>query len=144
MSWGNRLLITFIVFGAGMIFLVIRSVGITTELVEPDYYQQELVYQSQLDASARATEQGPVTIDNENDTIIFSWPSQQQNKSISGEAWFYCAYDKKRDRRIPIQTDNGQMQIDRKQLKAGRYTVKLNWDDGQEQYYQENTLDIIP
>lgn len=144
MSWGNRLLITFIVFGAGMIFLVFRSMGITTELVEPDYYKQELLYQSQLDASARVREQDRVTIAKEDKSVIFSWPDQKQKKPISGEVWFYCANDKKRDRRVTINTDSGYLQIDRKQLTAGRYTIKLNWNDGQQQYYQENTLDIFP
>ena len=41
MSWGNKLLVAFIVFAAGMFYLVYRSVNTNYELVEKDYYKSE-------------------------------------------------------------------------------------------------------
>ena len=41
MNWGNKLLVTFVVFGAGMIFLVYRAVKTNYELVEKDYYKND-------------------------------------------------------------------------------------------------------
>ena len=43
MNWGNRLVIVFLVFGAGMGFLVYRSIKTNYELVETDYYKHELL-----------------------------------------------------------------------------------------------------
>lgn len=49
MNWGNRLVIVFLVFGAGMGYLVYRSMNTDFELVESDYYKQELRYQNVID-----------------------------------------------------------------------------------------------
>lgn len=54
MNWGNKLLVTFIVFGAGMGVLVYKSMNTTYELVEKDYYKKELRYQEVIDGSNRA------------------------------------------------------------------------------------------
>ena len=142
MSWGNRLLITFIVFGVGMLYLVYRATTTTFELVEPDYYNQELKYQQVLDASERSKQQGQVVVIAQSDSIRMNWPESIQGKSIQGEAWFYCAYDQKRDRKIPIETRTGTQQVGRKELFAGNYTVKLSWTDGVDRYYQETPLSI--
>ncbi len=142
MNWGNRLLVAFLIFGTGMIYLVFQSMRVQTDLVETDYYQKELNYQSELDASTRGVKIGGVQVNQTSDTIQLTWPLTQKNKKLTGEAWFYCAYNKKQDRRIPIQTMDGNMQIEKKKLNAGRYTIKLNWSDGTETFYQENTIDL--
>ena len=51
MNWGNKLLITFLVFGAGISFLVYRSMHTNFELVEKDYYKSELRYQEIIDGT---------------------------------------------------------------------------------------------
>ena len=52
MNWGNKLLVTFLAFGAGMSFLVYKS--ITTNYDRKDYYKNELCYQEVIDATQRA------------------------------------------------------------------------------------------
>ena len=54
MNWGNKLLLTFLVFAAGMGFLVYRSVTTNFELVEKDYYKEELRFQQQIDGTREA------------------------------------------------------------------------------------------
>lgn len=142
MSWGNRLLMTFIVFGVGMMYLVYRATTTTFELVEPDYYKQELQYQQVLDDSERSQQHGQVAVITQGDSIQMNWPESVQGKFLLGEAWFYCAYDQKRDRKIPIETQLGVQRIDRKELLAGNYTVKLRWTDGVDRFYQETSLSI--
>lgn len=142
MNWGNRLLIVFIVFALGMFYLVYRSVGSSSELVEADYYQQELSYQSQLDASVRGVRSGGVQVNEQHGSIELIWPSSQTRSSLKGEAWFYCAYDKNRDRRVAFETTNGHQWIDPKRMAPGRYTMKLRWNDGSNDYYQESNIAI--
>lgn len=142
MSWGNRLLITFIVFGVGMLYLVYRATNTSFELVETDYYKQELQYQQVLDASHRSQQQGQATILTQENSIQLNWPESMQGKALQGEAWFYCAYDKKHDRKIPIDAQAGVQVIDRKEILNGHYTVKLSWTDGVDHFYQETPLSI--
>ena len=97
MNWGNKLLLTFIVFGAGMMYLVYRSVNTNYELVEKDYYKSELRYQQIIDGSNRANQlQSSVKIEQTSAGIILELPQEMKEKNISGDILFYCAYDQKK------------------------------------------------
>jgi hypothetical protein len=49
MNWGYKIAITFILFGALIIFMVVKSFQQNIDLVTDDYYQEELKYQQQID-----------------------------------------------------------------------------------------------
>jgi len=56
MNWGNKLFVTFLVFGTGMGYLVYRSVKTNFDLVEKDYYKSELRYQDVIDGTNRVNQ----------------------------------------------------------------------------------------
>ena len=104
MNWGNKLLLTFIVFGAGMGYLVYRSVSTNYELVEKDYYKQELRYQQVIDGTNRVNQlSSAVKIEQTDAGIILELPQEMKEKDISGDVLFYCAYDKKKDKKFSLQ-----------------------------------------
>jgi len=145
MNWGNKLLITFIVFGTGMSFLVYRSFSTNFDLVEKDYYKKEISYQQIIDGTRMAaglsaackiiqTEQG----------ILAQLPEEMNNKIINGEIWFYCAYNAKYDKKIALTPDNnGRQLIVNALLVPGDYTVKISWKEGNTGYYMENKIVIV-
>ncbi|RYY14658.1 MAG: hypothetical protein EOO04_29865 [Chitinophagaceae bacterium] len=139
MSWGNRLLITFIIFGTGMIYLVYRSMHTEFELVEKDYYKTELAYQQVIDASKRS--QGLVSRANiaVTDSVIqLQLPDEMKNKRISGSVWFYCAYNSAQDKKLPISiNEDGLQNFPSGVLLPGSYTAKLSWEADMNHYYEE-------
>ena len=50
MSWGIRIIIFYLVFISGIIFLVVKSGQHKTALVADNYYEKELQYQQVIDA----------------------------------------------------------------------------------------------
>ena len=62
MNWGNKLLLTFLVFGGLMAYLVYRSLNTNFELVEKDYYKNELKYQQVIDGSKRISDLNPSSL----------------------------------------------------------------------------------
>lgn len=142
MNWGNRLILVFLVFGAGMGYLVYRSMNTNYELVESDYYKQELRYQNVIDEHQSANAlSAPVSIEKKDGELLLQFPEEMKNKSLSGELYFYCAYDSKKDKRLTLQTDsNGQQTIPAGTLLPGSYTVKIKWKNGEKSYYTEQTL----
>ena len=52
--WGYKIMIVYLFFVVGMVVLVIKSTMQKFELVQPDYYADELKYQTVIDASQRA------------------------------------------------------------------------------------------
>ncbi len=142
MNWGNRLILVFLVFGAGMGYLVYRSMNTNYELVESDYYKQELRYQNVIDEhnSANALS-AQVTIEKKDGEIAVQFPEEMKNKTLTGELYFYCAYDSKKDKRLTLQADsNGLQTIPGGTILPGSYTVKIKWNNGEKAYYAEQTL----
>lgn len=144
MNWGNKLLLTFLVFAAGMGFLVYRSVTTNFELVEKDYYKQELRYQQQIDGTRAANQlTTAITLEQNANGIHLQLPAEMKEKNLSGEVWFYCAYNEKQDKKFSLQTNSeGLQSFPLQELEPGNYTVKVNWKEGTNSYYAEKTMMI--
>ncbi len=145
MNWGNKLLMTFIVFGAGITYLVYRSVTANYELVEKDYYKSELHYQQVIDGSNRANAlSSPVKLEQREDTVFLQLPGEMKNKEVSGDVLFYCAYDGKKDKKFSLLiNDKGVQVFQPGTITPGNYTVKINWSTDSNNYYTEKTLTIL-
>lgn len=145
MNWGNKLLLTFIVFGIGMFYLVYRSMRTNYDLVEKDYYNQELRYQQKIDATNRTNAlQSSLVLEQTEQGVHVQLPFEMKNKTLNGDIWFYCAYDAGKDKKISLRPDsNARQLIPLQELEPGNYTVKLNWTESGQTYYAEKTLTIL-
>ncbi|MBL0337364.1 MAG: FixH family protein [Chitinophagaceae bacterium] len=144
MNWGYRLLFTFLAFGAMIGYLVIRSFGTTYELVEKDYYSNELAYQKVIDANKRTNLlQTSLTLNQTDAGITLQLPAEMKNKKVTGTVWFYCDYDQRKDFRIGLQTDTDAAQlIDVNKISPGDYLVKTTWDCDGQSYYAEKLMKV--
>lgn len=145
MNWGNKLLLTFIVFGTGMMYLVYRSVNTNYELVEKDYYKSELRYQQVIDGTNRANLlESPVKIEQSGAGITLQLPQEMKNKEIAGDVLFYCAYDQKKDKRFALQQNADGVQIfTPSAITPGSYLVKINWSSEGKNYFAEKSLTVL-
>ena len=145
MNWGNKLLITFIIFGAGIFYLVYRSMTTNFELVEKDYYKSELHYQQVIDGSNRAGAlHSPVKLEQKEDLILLQLPEEMKNKMVTGDILFYCAYDEKKDKKFRLLVNNdGEQVFQPGTITPGNYTVKINWSSDSDNYYTEKTLTVF-
>lgn len=145
MNWGNKLLLTFIVFGAGMTYLVYRSVSTNFELVEKDYYKSELRYQQVIDGTNRVNQlSSDVTIRQTDAGISLKLPDEMKEKNISGEILFYCAYDQNKDRKFSLQPGPDGVQLFHlKTILPGNYTVKITWNNEGKNYFSEKSLTVL-
>ena len=145
MNWGNKLLITFIIFGAGIFYLVYRSMTTNFELVEKDYYKSELHYQQVIDGSNRAGAlHSPVKLEQRENHILLQLPEEMKNKVVTGDVLFYCAYDEKKDKKFRLQVnDEGEQVFQTGTITPGNYTVKINWNSDSNNYYTEKTITVF-
>lgn len=145
MNWGNKLLCTFLVFGAGIGFLVYRSVNTRFELVEKDYYKSELRYQQVIDGTNRANQLSrPVMLAQTEQGITLQLPPEMKNRKLTGDVWFYCAYDEKKDKKFVLEPGPDGVQVFAPaSLQPGDYTVKISWVDAGANYFSENRLTVM-
>jgi hypothetical protein len=143
MSWGNKLIVVFIVFAALMATLVYKATQTKFELVSKDYYQDELRYQDKIDGAANAALEAPLLVGLKDGSVILEFPALQKNSNITGEAWFYCSVDASKDKRIALDVNTfGIQQIDAKRFRKGNYVVKISYEANRKKYYSAHPLRI--
>lgn len=144
MNWGNKLLITFLVFGAGISFLVYRSMHTNFELVEKDYYKSELRYQEIIDGTNHANALGSaVQFEQDNNGLLLQLPVEMKDQMVSGTVLFYCDYDASNDRKFSLHVNAGGLQsFDRGKIVPGKYMVKINWNANGTNYYTEKMITV--
>ena len=146
MNWGNRILLVFLLFAAGIFYLVYRSMHVNYELVSREYYKDEIRYQEIIDASKRASALSKkIEISQIGDVIAVQLPDEMKNERVTGVMWFYCAADETKDRHISMQPDqSGAQQVAKQKFVAGSYVVKFDWTSRNIRYYSEEALTILP
>lgn len=145
MNWGKKLIAVFIVFAAGMSYLVYRCTRVNVDLVSKEYYKDELKYEDIIQSTKTANAlNGRVRLSQQAAVVTVQLPAEMENQKVSGTIWFYCAADASRDRHIPIETGSlACQQISKKVLLPGVYTVKFEWSSNNKHYYAEQPFRIL-
>jgi len=143
MTWGNKLLVVFVAFAALIGTLVYKCMNQNFELVSKDYYNDELRYQDKINGINNANKLSNVQIAQTDKDISIQLPKELNGLAVKGEAWFYCATNSLNDRKIPVQVnEEGIMKVEKNKLTKTLYQVKLNWQNGNENFYNEQNLQV--
>ena len=145
LNWGTSIAIFYIAFAATMVGFVIHSKSYDNSLVTEDYYAKDLAYQQQYDKMSNS--QGlaiDLAIGKVADGVQFIFPlapSGKNEQQPSGEILFYRASDKSKDFALKVAPDsNGLQLVPTDQLVPGRWTVKVDWQEGGKEFYKEQVV----
>lgn len=145
MNWGYKILSVYIIFIAGILFLVFKSSTQNQDLVTKDYYEQELKYQERIDETERAnalSSEVKYVLNNESVTIIF--PKEMADKKIKAHILLYCIADKSKDIISDQDTDKGMLTVPFTAKNKGLlHELKINWQAAGSSYYYEEKI-MIP
>jgi hypothetical protein len=144
MNWGYKIALVyggFAAFMVGMVVLCVRQTDI--HLVSPDYYKEEIAYQDQIDNLSNARhlkERLQCRYVAQRQLLQLHFPASPDR---SGEILFFRPSDARKDLKIAILTDaQGNQAIPVGQLNKGLWKVKIRWQTGQKEYFEEETLVI--
>lgn len=143
MNWGYKIVMIYVLFVAGIIFMVFKSATQTVDLVTSDYYEQELVYQDKIDQAGRAAKLSSdllYTINAGNIDIVF--PEEMHGKNVQADVMLYCPSDKRKDLARSFNTNDGQLQFGFPKSYNGQFEVKVNWKVDGITYYSSNKMFI--
>ena len=139
MNWGYRIIVVYIIFISGIVFMVVRASSQKTDLVRTDYYEEELKYQETIDATENAnalTARLKCVV--KNDTMYISFPPEMSAAAISSKLWLYCVSDEKKDIKTTAETKNGEIILPLAASNKGMHDMKVNWTaDGKQYYFEE-------
>jgi hypothetical protein len=140
-NWGYKILLVYALFILGIMFLAYKSTQQKFELVQKDYYADELKYQNVIDASQKAKNLGgELKTIRKGGNLIVVLPDGFKHALVKGTAHLYYAADEKRDISKSFETNNGEFNIALLTIMNGSYTLKLNVEMDGVQYYYEQKL----
>jgi hypothetical protein len=144
MNWGNKLLLVFAVFGGMISYMVYRCMQTPVNLVNKEYYKDELVYQQVIDGARKANAlSGKVKLQQEAAAISLQFPVEMKSGEVRGTVLFYCPSDKAKDRQLPLILDAGARQeIGTSYFLPGHYNVKIRWENKGVAYFTEEPFTI--
>ena len=103
MNWGTKILLLYVAFIIGILFMVFKSSNQNTDLVTPDYYASELTYQEKIDEIKRvAALSMPVEYVIKDNELLIKFPKDFAGKKLVGELVLYCPSDKNKDLKTVI------------------------------------------
>ncbi len=141
MHWGNKIIVSFILFITVLFTLVYISLNTEFSLVSENYYEQELAYQDQIDRETNVLnlEEAPeFQIDRELQQVIIRFPKTISQQVKEGKVKFYRASNARYDQDFALLLNDKHefaMKID--QLLRGAWKIQLTWSDGIKEYYKE-------
>jgi nitrogen fixation protein FixH len=142
--WPTGILVAFGLFIAGLSVLIAVAVSTKSELVVPDYYEQELRYQTHLDRAKRAEAFGSdvaILHDPATRSLCLRLPKAHVQPSLTGELHLYRPSAAGLDRHIQLQLDaDGVQRIDVGALAPGLWKARLNWSMAGTEFYVERRL----
>ena len=142
--WPFGIVLTFVIFIAGMATAVTIAATHRDHLVSENYYEQELRYQSQIDGAALAEKSGAkIVFDAVAGKVSFALPPTQLAQPVSGRIELYRASAPELDHEIRLMPDSeGAQAIDVSKLAAGPWLVRIRWNAGGQGYFLEKKIKV--
>jgi hypothetical protein len=143
MNWGTRI---FIAYLAGVLFIsffVVKSMMLTTEMAEEDYYGKELTFNSHIQGVDNAKNLAqPIKIKDTNNQIAVVIDSATASSMTNGAIHFYNPASEKADKKMVLKASNGIFLFDKSSFIKGKYIVRVSFELQGNPYFTEETLFI--
>lgn len=144
-NWGTGIFLFYTTFAAVLISLVIKSTGYDNSLVEDNYYEKDLAYQStyeKMQNSLALSEPLQIKYAQHKSEIELSFPS---GTAVRGVVKLYRPDNQLLDKSYSVQTDReGKMLIPTQGIMSGVWKVKVEWEAEGVSFLDRKTFRIIP
>jgi hypothetical protein len=143
-NWGWGIGIFYSGFVLFMLCMVYKASQQSVELVSSDYYNKELTYQEHIDKVNRTKllkEQPALQVNKR--SVQLKFPSTTSNQNVKADVLFYRPSDSQKDFSVKLVSDStGNANVASDKFSPGVYLMQVNWDAGQESYYNEWVVHI--
>jgi len=142
--WPYGIITTFVLFFIGMASVVIIAATHRDNLVSADYYEQELKYQDQINATAQAEKAGAtIQVNAATSTMLISVPAEQAQQNLTGKISLYRANAPELDREFVFAPGkDGTQTLDAAGFASGLWHVRVSWNAGGKNYFLEQKITL--
>ena len=144
--WPYGIIATFVVFITGTATLVVIACTHKADLISPNYYEEEIKFQSRLDQlnrTALLSDQVNVTYDAVKQNIHISLPAGQVTPATAGRIQLYRPSATGLDRELQLQLDaSGLQNVEAATLQPGLWKVRVQWTAQNHDYFADKSIVI--
>ena len=142
LHWGKGITIFIISFMGFIGFMVYKATTTHSDLVATDYYQQEIDFQTQIDAAKNtaALAEKPI-FSLQEDAIILTLPNTE-NTPIEGTVTFYRNENAQLDIIEKLQLTEDRQIFSTQSMIPGVYHVKMHWIQNNTPYFFETQITL--
>ena len=138
------IVVAFVIFFSIMTTAIVIAATHRDSLVDENYYESELKFQSQIDAAHRAAQAGAtVSYDVATAKVLIRIPVSQVTTVLKGQISLYCPFAAKQDRQLAFQPDHdGTQTVDLSALNPGSWVIRVRWQAGEQDYFLEQKIAV--
>jgi hypothetical protein len=142
--WPLGIIGAFGLFFCGLATVIVIAATHHETMVSENYYEQELTFQDQINATARATECGAaISTDAASGDVIIRLPAAQLAQKFSGTIALYRPSEPKLDREYQLEPKaDGTQMLNVSQIASGLWLVRVKWNVGGQDYFLEQKITI--
>ena len=141
LNWGYSIILFFVVFCSVMIGIMIFAFRQTNDLVTEDYYEKGADYTRQMEINCRsAAYQDSIQINDVRQSVLTRFAKSIYRNRDTMQINFYRPSDKKFDYSVKALLNSDSLEIEKKNLHKGHYTVTFLWSNGVKRYQVEKGL----
>lgn len=138
MNWGQSIILAYVLFAVFIGSLVVVCLRQDVQLIAPDYYQQELMYQKQLDRmnnANRLTVQPVLRVSAGWLDVEYAMMADTQQRTLE----LFRPSDERFDRNFKLSSQV-QQRLDVRSLPPGVYKARLRWTMQGKEYFLEEVI----
>jgi hypothetical protein len=144
MNWGKGLALAMIAFAGMMAYFLVRAAQNPEPLITEGYYEQELVYQARIEATAYASSLGAMTMHADQKNVTLTFPALNGAPKVVGHLKLIRTNEPALDRDMDVsQPADGQPETIAVDLVTGQNFAQLEWSVNGRACYSEQRL-IVP
>jgi hypothetical protein len=144
--WPLGIVAAFAVFILGTAALIAIACTHKTDLITPNYYEEEITFQKRLDQikrTAQLDDHLEIAYDACRNKIRISLPAGQAPADVAGRIQLYRPSATGLDREIALQPDAAGSQIlDTTSLLPGLWRVRVKWSARNQDYFADKNIVI--
>lgn len=140
-NWGTKIVVVYAIFIVLILTAVSKALNEKVDLVTPDYYAQEVGYQTKLDKMQNAESLTvPVSATQTGTDVVIAFPAEVKGP-YTGTVLFYRPSNSADDVTLPVTANAaGQMTVPTAKLKRGNYNILVDWAGSGKTYFSKLTL----
>ena len=143
-NWGWGIVIAFAAFISFILYFVILASTdkrANHHLVTDEYYQEELVYQNEINATKNAVEYArDFQIKKTDEGLLISIPDAVKELNVNGTVSLYRPSNEHLDFNLAISLSKPHLLIPDNRLLDGRWDIRIRWEYQGEDYLVKKSI----